>query len=83
MSTLAERLDAIREGGKKRIPEEKRAIMSAATERLRASRILDRTIKVGEPLPPFSLENAAGTRIESGSLLGRGPVVLTVFRGSW
>jgi hypothetical protein len=83
MSTLAEKLDAIREGGKKRISEERRAVMTAATERLRASGILERTVKAGDPLPPFSLENQAGRRIESGDLLGRGPVVLTVFRGSW
>ena len=80
---LAERLDAIREGAQKRIPPERRAIMERATEDLRHSGILDRVAKPGTPLPPFALANAAGEMRRSTELLGRGPLVLTVFRGSW
>ena len=53
---LAERLDAIRQGADKRIPPDKRAIMHRATDDLRASGILDGVIKVGDPLPPFALQ---------------------------
>jgi hypothetical protein len=83
MSTLAEQLQAIRAGAAKRIPPEKRAIMERATEDLRGSGILEQVIRAGDPLPPMSLRNARGELIETGSLLGRGPVLLTVFRGSW
>ena len=81
--SLAEQLDKIREGGAKRIPPEKRAIMTGATERLRASGILDRTVKVGDDLPAFTLDNAYGKSVQSADLLAKGAVVLTVFRGSW
>ena len=81
--TLAEKLDTIRAGGAKRIPPEKRAIMVRATEDLRASGILDRVAKVGDDLPPFNLQNAYGKGVQSAGLLGKGTVVLTVFRGSW
>ena len=80
---LAERLDAIRQGADKRIPPDKRAIMHRATDNLRASGIMDRVVKVGDPLPPFALSNAYGQEVRSSTLLAEGPLVLTVFRGSW
>lgn len=80
---LAERLDAIRQGADKRIPPDKRAIMHRATDDLRASGIMDRVVKVGDPLPPFALYNAYGQELRSSALLAKGPLVLTVFRGSW
>jgi hypothetical protein len=81
--TLAERLDTIRQGADKRIPPDKRAIMHRATDDLRASGILNGVIKVGDPLPPFALKNAFGQEVRSSELLANGPLVLTVFRGSW
>ena len=80
---LAERLAAIRQGADKRIPADRRAIMHRATDNLRASGIMDYVIKVGDPLPPFDLKNAFGRGVRSSELLARGPLVLTVFRGSW
>ena len=81
--SLAERLDAIREAGAKRIPAEKRAVMGAALRTLRDSDIAGGFIKVGDPLPGFALENARGQTVRSADLLNRGAVVLTVFRGHW
>jgi len=81
--TLAERLDTIRQGADKRIPPDKRAIMHRATEDLRASGILDGVLKVGDLLPPFALKSAFGQAIRSSELLANGPLVLTVFRGTW
>jgi hypothetical protein len=80
---LAERLERIREGASKRIPPDKSEIMERATADLRASGILDQVIRVGDPLPAFALNNATGMEVRSADLLSRGPLVLTVFRGSW
>jgi hypothetical protein len=80
---LAERLETIRQGADKRIPPDKRAIMHRATADLRTSGIMDRVIKVGDPLPSFILKNAFGREVRSANLLTKGPLVLTVFRGSW
>jgi hypothetical protein len=44
---------------------------------------LDGVIKVGDPLPPFALQNAFGEEVRASQLLSSGPLVLTVFRGSW
>jgi hypothetical protein len=81
--TLAERLDTIRQGADKRMPPEKRAITHRATDDLRTSGIMDRVIKLGDRLPPFALKNAFGEEVRSPDLLANGPLVLTVFRGSW
>jgi hypothetical protein len=80
---LAERLEVIRQGADKRIPPDKPAIMHRATADLRASGIMDRVIKVGDRLPAFALHNAFGQEVRSSNLLANGPLVLTVFRGSW
>ncbi len=80
---LADRMKVIREGADKRIPPDKRAIMHRATEDLRASGIVDRALKVGDSLPPFALNNAHGQEVHSPDLLARGPLVLSVFRGTW
>jgi hypothetical protein len=81
--SLGEKLAEISAAGAKRIPDEKRAIIGAATKARRESGILDRTIKVGDTLSAFSLENADGAMINSADLLSKGAVVLTVFRGHW
>jgi len=83
LEMLAERLDTIRQGADKRIPADKRAIMHRATNDLRASGIMVGVIKVGDPLPPLALKNAFGEEVRSSELLANGPLVLTVFRGSW
>ncbi len=80
---LAEQLETIRKGADNRIPPDKRAIMHRATADLRASGIMDRVIKIGDPLPRFTLKSAFGQEVRSADLLATGPLVLTVFRGSW
>ena len=81
--TLAAQLDALREASGKRIPADKRAIMGRATQELRDSGIMDGVPKVGDTLPEFALKNSRGEDVRSADLLSQGPLVLTVFRGSW
>jgi hypothetical protein len=81
--SLKDRLDAIREASAKRIPPDRQAIMHRATTDLRASGILDRIVKVGQPMPAFSGLAHDGRAIGSTDLLARGPLVLSFFRGHW
>ena len=81
--SLDAKLEAIREGEKKRIPPERREIMQRVTRELRESDLMDGVPKVGDPLPAFALKNAQGSEVRSSDLLSKGAVVLTVFRGSW
>jgi hypothetical protein len=81
--TLEDKLAEFRAASAKRHPPERRAIMAGATQALRDSGAVDRVVKVGDPLPAFSLQNAQGVEIHSEDLLSHGPLVLTVFRGVW
>jgi hypothetical protein len=81
--TLAETLQGIRDASAKRIPPERAAVLHRATEELRASGIMERVIKVGDPLPAFALPNSYGQEVRSADLLAKGPLVVTFFRGSW
>lgn len=81
--SLAEKLAEISAAGAKRMPEEVRARMGAATKALAESGIMDTVIKVGDTLPAFSLPNAKGETVSSADLLAKGPLVVTIYRGQW
>ncbi|KAG4442776.1 hypothetical protein IFR05_001722 [Cadophora sp. M221] len=40
-------------------------------------------IKVGDTLPPFKLSDALGKEVSSSTLLAKGPLLLTFYRGEW
>jgi len=82
MSLQAE-LDALRAQSKTRIPAEAQAVMQRLIEELRASGILNRVPKVGDPAPDFTLPNASGQPISLKALLAKEPVVVSFYRGRW
>ena len=80
---LQEKLDAMREMSKMRIPPEARAVMERSVADLRASGIMSRVAKVGQPAPDFTLPNAEGQPVALRELVAHGPVVLSFYRGRW
>jgi len=80
---LKEKLDAIRDAAKTRIPPEARAIMERSIEELRASGIMDRVVTVGQSAPDFTLPNTGGPLITLKELLAQGPAVLWFYGGRW
>ena len=80
---LKEKPDAIREASSKRIPPDRQAVMHRATADLRASGIMDRILKVGQPMSAFAGQAHDGRTISSADLLSHGPLVLSFFRGHW
>ena len=81
--TLQETLDGLRAASKTRIPPETQAIMRRSIDDLRASGIMNRVAKLGQPAPDFTLPNAAGQPTSLNGLVARGPVVLSFYRGRW
>lgn len=74
--------------GIKRMAVEKRgpAVIAAyerGVDELRASGLAGRALAVGDPMPSFALANARGDTVRSDDLLGRGPLVITFYRGGW
>jgi len=80
---LQERLDAMREASKARIPAEARVVMERSIDELRASGIMERVARAGQPAPDFTLPNASGQPVRLADLVARGPVVLSFYRGRW
>jgi hypothetical protein len=80
---LQEKLDAIHEMSKTRIPPDARAIMERSIDDLRASGIMSRVARVGQPAPDFTLPDTEGRPVNLKALLARGPVVLSFYRGRW
>ncbi len=81
--SLKDKLDETRAASAKRIPPDKQAIMSRATDDLRASGILDKVAAVGQAASAFSGRAHDGRTIVSSDLLARGPLALSFFRGHW
>ena len=80
---LHDKLDAMREMAKSRLPADALAVMERSVEELRASGIMQRVARVGQTAPDFTLPNAAGARVSLIELRARGPVVLSFYRGRW
>jgi AhpC/TSA family len=81
--SLKDQLDTIKAAAEKRIPNGARAVMERAIDDVRASGVLERVVRVGQPAPDFTLPNTDGKPVSLGALVVRGPVVLSFFRGRW
>lgn len=58
-----------------------KSIMDKAAQKLLNSGIRDRSLKVGEKVPNFTLPNAVGETVELKKLLQAGPVAIAFYRG--
>ena len=80
---LQEKLDRQKKNFVKSAPAEALAVMQQALENLKNSGILERTVKVGDTAPEFTLKNYDGQTVGLQDLLQEGPVVLGFYRGRW
>jgi AhpD family alkylhydroperoxidase len=86
--TLKAKLDAFKadfEAGKPpyNVPYSVIETMHRATAELRASRLADGALKVGDRAPTFTLSDADGNPVSSAELLKQGPLVVSFYRGVW
>jgi hypothetical protein len=81
--SLKHELKALREKAEAKRPPEMVATMRRAVEELRASGAPSRVLKAGDPAPPFALPDGDGHIVDSKTLLARGPLVVTFYRGRW
>lgn len=83
MSTLAQRLDAIRASSAEKIPAAAQAVMHHRTEELIGSGQAGRALGAGDLLPAYALPDSTGAIHSLAQGLNGGPLVLTFFRGHW
>lgn len=81
--SLKDELAAFRVRAESKRPPEIVAAMHRAVDELRASGALGRVLKVGERAPEFTLPDQHGQPASSATLLARGPLVVTFYRGVW
>jgi hypothetical protein len=85
---LQERLDELKakfeSGGPPRnAPKAVIETMHRGTKELRDSGLAEHALKAGSRAPAFTLNNQDGIAVSSASLLAKGPLVITFFRGHW
>ena len=80
--SLKEELAERRAGWLKRVPPERQAIMERHIAELRDG-LAKRAFKVGDRAPSIVLGNAKGETVDVGTLLKKGPVIVTFYRGGW
>ena len=80
---LQDKLDAYRIQADAKRPPEVTAVMHKATADLVATGQAARALKAGDRAPDFALPGPDGAVVTSASLLARGPLVITFYRGVW
>lgn len=83
MTTLNEQLASLRAEKDAARDPAYTAIMDGATEALAASDILAGVPGVGDRAPHFARPDLGGETVRLRSLLRKGPVVASFFRGRW
>ncbi len=81
--SLPARLSDLRMRSSDEIPQDTLKNMREAVDNLSRSGIVDRSLKVGDKAPTFSLQNGSGTIVGLKDLLVKGPVVVSFYRGGW
>ena len=81
--SLKDELKSLRERAEAKRSPEVVAAMHRAVDELRVSGAPARVLKVGDTAPRFALPNADERVVDSATLLGRGPLVVTFYRGRW
>jgi hypothetical protein len=81
--SLEDELKALRVRAEAKRSPETVAAMRRAVEELRTSGAPAAVLKPGTAAPGFALPNADGRIVDSASLLARGPLIVTFYRGRW
>jgi len=81
--SLTEKLKQQKAKFLEKVPEDTAKTMQRATDDLRNSDILDRTVKPGDKAPDFTLPNESGQLVSLSDLLSQGWLILSFYRGVW
>jgi len=82
-TTLKSSIDIFMQGVAKSAPPEILTGLAAEIRKLAESGIARQALQVGARVPDFTLPDAYGKPVTLSALLGRGPAVVTFYRGGW
>ncbi len=80
---LTQELEQLRQQLRANHPENFKAVMDGATQDLINTKIAESALKKGDPIPDFTLPNAVEKPVKIQSLLDRGLLVISFYRGGW
>jgi hypothetical protein len=80
---LKDKLNAIKTKFESTAPPEVLKVMHRVNDDLKHSGILEKILPPGDKAPDFMLPDTNGTIVNLSSILEKGPLVLTFFRGQW
>jgi len=83
MSTLNDRLAAMREKAARMLKPEVTQLLERHIDELRSPGATNRPLKTGDIMPAFNLQDVDGNRVSSVEFLARGPLVVSFYRGTW
>lgn len=81
--TLSEQLEAYRTGWRARVPADRQAVMDNHVAHLANGGIRSTAKQIGDTAPSICLPDQNGTEYDVKNLLGKGPIVITFYRGGW
>jgi peroxiredoxin len=82
-ATLKPQLDAMRENFATKAPADVIALYDKGIRDVAAGGVTETALKVGAKAPEFTLPDANGESVALTTLLAKGPVVVTWYRGAW
>jgi peroxiredoxin len=82
-TTLSEQLEEFRAMWMQRVPPDRRAIMERHIAHLTETGFAKRAKQVGDRAPGIVLPDVHGKTFDVATLLAKGPVVVTFYRGGW
>jgi peroxiredoxin len=82
-ATLREELDERRLNMRRFVPKATQAINDRAVEEFRSNGLAERSLKVGDHAPDFTLPDVNGKPVRSADLLANGPLIVAFLRGRW
>lgn len=82
-TTLSQQLEEYRAGWMQRVPADRRAAMERHIAHLSETGLGKNAKQVGDQAPGITLPDAHGNRFDVATLLTKGPVIVTFYRGGW
>jgi len=83
MTTLSEQLEEFRTQWAVRVPADRRALMEGHIAHLTKTGFGAKAKQVGHRAPAIALPDVHGKTFDVATLLAKGPVVVTFYRGGW
>jgi outer membrane murein-binding lipoprotein Lpp len=83
LPSLQAKLDERKAASEKRASEEVKKAFSEGVDSVALSGVMETALNVGDTAPDFTLPNATGEYVQLSTLLHKGPVILSWYRGGW